>query len=111
MPFKFSRCLCLQSPDAQKMLAFYRDTMGLPQMNATDEMPELAGGPNRIFFDNGDLRGPIMEFLVPDLEKAREELLIAGCTVVRWEGKGQCCYMQDPFGFWFNLWEDPKEFA
>lgn len=110
MPFTFSRCLCLQAPDADKVLRFYRDIMGLPMVNANDAPPELRAGQNQLFFDNGEPRGPIMEFNVPDLEKAKEELIAAGCTVVRWEGKGRCCYMQDPFGFWFNLWEDPAEF-
>lgn len=111
MSFKFSRCICLQSPDAEKALAFYRDVLKLPQVNATDEMPELKAENNRLFFDAGELRGPILEFIVPDLEKAKAELLAAGCTVIRWDGKGGCCYLQDPFGFWFNLWEDPEEFS
>jgi len=25
--------------------------------------------------------------------------------VVKWEGKGNDCYMRDPFGLVFNLWE------
>ena len=85
--------------------------MGLRQVNAADEMPELTAEHNRLFFDAGEFRGPIFEFIVPDLEAARAELVTAGCSVIRWEGKGGCCYLQDPFGFWFNLWEDPEEFA
>jgi hypothetical protein len=29
-----------------------------------------------------------------------------GCKVLRWRGKGQDCYIQDPFGVIFNLWEE-----
>jgi len=42
---------------------------------------------------------------VADLDKARNELMEKGCMVVTWEGKGNPCYMRDPFGFVFNLWE------
>jgi len=42
---------------------------------------------------------------VTDLDKARNELMEKGCMVVTWEGKGNPCYMRDPFGFVFNLWE------
>jgi hypothetical protein len=47
-----------------------------------------------------------MEFLVPDVEVAKEELLQLGCEVVRWEGAGGPCYLRDPFGFMFNLYEE-----
>lgn len=111
MPFKFSRCICLQTPDAEKAMRFYHEVMGLPSVLRTDNQRELTASHNRLFFDNGEPRGPILEFMVPDLDKAKEELLAAGCKVMRWEGKGGCCYIQDPFGFWFNLWEDPQEFT
>ena len=45
---------------------------------------------------------------VPD--NVVQELLEAGCQLIRWEGKGGCCYMQDPFGFMFNLFEEPGAF-
>ncbi|MBI2845393.1 MAG: hypothetical protein HYX86_02480 [Chloroflexi bacterium] len=52
--------------------------------------------------------GPVFEFIVADLEEAKGELLAAGCQVVRWEGKGRPCYMRDPFGFTFNLYEEQE---
>ena len=44
--------------------------------------------------------------IVDDLEKARETLEANGCKVLRWRGKGQDCYVRDPFGVIFNLWEE-----
>lgn len=35
---------------------------------------------------------------------------VKGCQVVVWEGGGKPCYMRDPYGFVFNLWEAPEEF-
>ncbi|OGC91898.1 MAG: hypothetical protein A2142_01570 [candidate division Zixibacteria bacterium RBG_16_48_11] len=110
MPFKFSRCLCLQRPQRDKIVEFYQKVMGLELAKQEYDNIELKADPFRIFFDQGAVMGPIMEFYVPDLEKAKTELLAAGCQVLRWEGKGGCCYMKDPFGFVFNLWEEPEAF-
>ena len=132
MPFKPSRCVCLQVPDPHRAASFYRDRLGLqeaaPQeLVAADREGEVAdreratpfdapgvelvAGPWRLFLDRGPALGPILEFLVPDVEAARQELVAAGCEVVRWEGRGGCCYLRDPFGLVFNLFEDPGAFA
>ena len=58
-----------------------------------------------LFITEGKSLGPITEFIVADLDKARNELMEKGCMVVTWEGNGKPCYMRDPFGFVFNLWE------
>ena len=110
MPFKFSDCLCLQLPDLDQAVAFYHRIMGLEVTYRGEDNAELQAGSYRLFLDRGDRLGPIMEFLVPDVEKAKEELLQAGCEVVRWEGAGDSCYLRDPFGFVFNLYEEPKAF-
>lgn len=111
MPYKFSRCICLQTPDYEKALEFYHKTMGLELCGQIEGSAELKAGQNRLFIDKGESTlGPILEFLVPDVEVAKEELLGAGCEVVIWEGKGGCCYMRDPFGFVFNLYQEPEAF-
>lgn len=51
------------------------------------------------------MHGAVMELFTADLERAREILVAAGCEVLRWHGKGDHCYVQDPFGVIFNLWE------
>ena len=51
-------------------------------------------------------KGLIHELYVDDLESARATLLSLGCEVLRWKGKGQDCYIKDPFGVVFNLWEN-----
>ncbi len=110
MPFKFSECLCLQTPDVDRAVAFYHRVLGLEVAYREGDSAELRGGAFRLFLDRGPKQGPIMEFLVPDVEIAKEELLQAGCEVVCWEGAGGLCYLRDPFGFVFNLYEEPKAF-
>ncbi|MFQ6008502.1 MAG: VOC family protein [Candidatus Zixiibacteriota bacterium] len=110
MPFKFSRCICLQTPDQEKAVEFYRKVFGLEIAALEGNGVEFKADPCRLFIDKGERLGPIMEFLVPNVEAAKEELLKEGCEIVRWEGKGCCCYMRDPFGFVFNLYEEPESF-
>ena len=48
-----------------------------------------------------------MEFCVDDLDASRDRLGSKGCRVIKWEGKD--CYLKDPFGMIFNLWEENTE--
>jgi catechol 2,3-dioxygenase-like lactoylglutathione lyase family enzyme len=106
MQVKFSSCLCLQLPKLDQATKFYQK-MGFKVVSQKEDTVELKSGLFRLFLDKGEILGPIMEFLVSDAQKAKEELLEAGCHVVLWEGKGGRCYMKDPFGFMFNVYEEP----
>ena len=102
MKFKFSRCVALQTSDVKPVLDFYTKTLGMDR----GEDNELGDGPGRLFVvENSNLKGPVMEFMVEDVEGAKTYLLDNGCSVVRWEGAGKDCYIRDPFGNVFNLWE------
>ena len=116
MPFKLSRCLCLCTPEHARAVDFYEKTLGLKITSQTPDSVEFDAAPFRIFVDqsssHGDTAyGMVFEVIVPDLETARSELLEAGCTEVRWLGKGKDCYMRDPFGAIFNVWEEPEAFG
>ncbi len=105
MPYKLSRCVCIETPDKDRAMAFYRDVLGLEITRDDAECTELDGDHLRIFLDEKEQPRVIFEFIVPQLEAARDELVAQGCEVLRWEGKGKCCYLRDPFGLVFNLWE------
>lgn len=105
MKFKLSRCICLQHPARDKIIDYYRDVLGQNIKFDSDNLAEIDGSPIRMFIDQGEPRELILEFEVEDLEAAREHLVAAGCRVIRWEGKGKPCYIRDPFGTLFNLWE------
>lgn len=64
---------------------------------------------NLYIMENNELRGTVLEFNIDDVEVAKEYLEKHGCIVVKWEGKGKDCYMKDPYGLVFNLWENNKE--
>lgn len=108
MRFRFSRCIALQSSHPDQAVDFYHRVLGLPIVETKNDSTELNGDPYRVFIEKGEPKGVIMEFVVSDLISARKTLEANGCTVLRWEGKGKCCYMRDPFGLTFNLWEEPE---
>lgn len=105
MPYKPSRCICIETPRQREAVKFYTEVLGLPVRTDNNNSVELATDPIRLFVDKQDQPLVVFEFLVPDVEAAREELLANGCTVVRWEGSGRACYLRDPFGLVFNLYE------
>ena len=108
--YKPSCCVAYQVPDHRKAVEFYSRVFGFPVVCETTENVELNASPVRLFIDQGPLLGPIMEIVVDNLETARVELLAHGCTEVRWDGPGKPCYLLDPFGICFNVWEDSKAF-
>ncbi|MFH2055990.1 MAG: VOC family protein [bacterium] len=110
MPYRLSNCVCLTTPDLAKASEFYTKIIGLQVSGKINDGLEFEVGSLRFFVNPGGPPTLAMEFVVPNLEKAREELVAAGCEVVKWEGKGRDCYIRDPFGLLFNLWEDPRAF-
>jgi catechol 2,3-dioxygenase-like lactoylglutathione lyase family enzyme len=86
---------------------FYSRVLGFQNRSEDPELADLDASPiNLYILEDDELRGPVMELFVDDLEKAREILVANGCNVLRWRGKGQDCYIQDPFGVIFNIWEE-----
>jgi len=85
--------------------------MGLKVKGSNSDGVEFDVGSMRFFLNSGDDTPTFaMEFIVPDLEVAKQKLVETGCEVVKWEGKGKDCYIRDPYGLLFNLWEDPRAF-
>lgn len=79
--------------------------MGLDSKMEENHLHIRSGDLNLYIMENDELRGTVIEFNVEDVEAAKDHLLAHGCTVVKWEGKGKDCYMRDPYGLIFNLWE------
>jgi len=47
--------------------------------------------------------GPVLEFLVPDVQLTKRKLVAAGCKVVEEDAAVPRCYIRDPYGLVFNL--------
>ena len=60
-------------------------------------------GAFRLYVEAGQTHDPVFEYLVPDVQHARQTLLAAGCVVVEEDASLPRCYMRDPYGMTFNL--------
>lgn len=108
MKYKMSKNIGFQLENIEKAQHFYQNVLGLQQPGTSEvEEVEFQTGHNSIFLIPGkENLGPVMEVYVNDLDEAKQHLMENGCEIVRWEGKGRDCYVRDPFGMVFNVWEE-----
>jgi catechol 2,3-dioxygenase-like lactoylglutathione lyase family enzyme len=100
----------VRHPAKEQIIKFYTEVLGLATAGEIDRCTEIAAEPMRLFVEAGEPRDIVLELIVANLDHARRELEAAGCRVMRWEGRGKDCYIRDPFGTTYNLWEDPEAF-
>jgi hypothetical protein len=77
--------------------------LGLEVVKESDVLLRVETGAIRLFVEKGDSHGPVFDFLVPDVQAAKERLLAAGCVLIEENPSVPRCYLQDPFGLVFNL--------
>ena len=112
MRFRMSPNVALPTDRPNEARQFYKDVLGFPVRHLEPATTEFNASPLSLFVDTEQaaprdgLQGPVLELEVEDVEAAREHLVANGCTVLRWEGRGGDCYLRDPFGMTFNLWQD-----
>jgi predicted enzyme related to lactoylglutathione lyase len=110
MKYTVSPNVAVRTPDKNRAAAFYQSVIGLTDRSSDPDLADFEAGPINLFvIDDDEISGPVLELFVDDLEAARDHLLANGCSVLRWRGKGQDCYIQDPFGVIFNVWEMSAE--
>lgn len=108
MRYKVSKNIGFQVRNVEEAQSFYENVLGLSQPEHSDvKEVEFRTDHNNIFLINGEENlGPVMELIVEDLDQAKKHLIENGFTIVRWEGKGKDCYVKDPYGMIFNVWEN-----
>lgn len=110
MKYQMSPNIAVRTEKFSEALDFYSSVFGFQNRSTDPELGDYDASPLNIFvIKDQELSGAILELFVEDLDKAREELVKNGCEVIRWRGKGQDCYIRDPFGVIYNLWEISKE--
>ena len=106
MQFKMSPNIAVRTDRFSEAVCFYTEVIGFENRSQDLELVDLDASPLNIFIiEDDEVQGPVLELFVDDLEAARQELVANGCRVLRWRGKGQDCYIQDPFGVIYNIWE------
>jgi len=107
MKFKMSSNIAIRSTRLAEAIDFYTNVLGFDNRSGDPALADLDASPLTIYVDaDPEFQGPILELFVNDLDAARDTLVANGCKVLRWRGKGQDCYIQDPFGVIFNIWEE-----
>jgi catechol 2,3-dioxygenase-like lactoylglutathione lyase family enzyme len=87
-------------------IRFYAEVLGFQNRSHDPALGDHDANPLNLFvIADDEISGAVMELFVHDPEVAREHLVANGCEVLRWRGKGQDCYIRDPFGLYFYIWE------
>ncbi len=106
MEYRMSPNIAIRTSQFSDAVNFYTKVIGFDNRSEDPELADLDANPLNIFIiEDDEFRGPVLELFVDDLEAARQELVANGCKVLRWRGKGQDCYVKDPFGVIYNIWE------
>ena len=106
MQFQMSPNIAIHASDPDKAIEFYTKVLGFPNNSSDPGTADIDANPLRMFVMKAEPAiGVVMELFVDDLDEAKTILLENGCKVIRWEGKGKDCYIEDPFGLKFNIWQ------
>jgi predicted enzyme related to lactoylglutathione lyase len=101
--FRSSRDVIIRTDKWSQVKQFYGSVLGLPIVMNEAGMVGYETGSFALYIEKGKEHGPVFEFLVPDLEAAKRQLLEAGCTIVEEDPAVPRCYIEDPFGLVFNV--------
>jgi predicted enzyme related to lactoylglutathione lyase len=110
MNFKMSPNVAVRTQKQfSEAVDFYSRVFGFKNRSNNPELADFDANPINLFvLEDDEFRGPVLELFVEDLEEARKHLEENGCKILRWRGKGQDCYIEDPFGARYNIWEQKE---
>jgi predicted enzyme related to lactoylglutathione lyase len=103
-----SRDVIIRNEAWEQATAFYERVLGLPVTYRSESMAGFETGSFCLYVEKGSAHGPVFEFLVPDVETAKQKLVAAGCVVVEENASVPRCYIRDPYGVVFNLGRGPN---
>jgi predicted enzyme related to lactoylglutathione lyase len=103
--FTSTRDIIIHTGRFEEAVRFYEQTLALPVTMKSDKLVGFETGSFQLFVDGRhSLRtGPVFEFCVADVDKAKQALLTAGGAVVAEDASVPRCYIRDPHGLVFNL--------
>lgn len=106
MKFEMSTNIAVQTTEPDKAIRFYTKVLGFSNKINQPNFNGIDANPIRMFVqEDQQVAGLVLELFVEDLEAAKKYLLDNGCKIIRWEGFGKDCYIEDPFGLKFNIWQ------
>lgn len=103
---KSTRDVIFRAPDLSAVKAYYGDVLGLPPVKTDREsLVGFDSGDLTLYFERGQPNGAVFEFAVDDVQKSKQALLAAGCTLVEENPEIPRVYLSDRFGVTFNITE------
>ncbi|MFC5741161.1 VOC family protein [Dyella tabacisoli] len=106
--FESSRDVIIRTEDWAGATTFYGSVLGLPVASRSDALIGFETGAFRLYVEKGKAHGPVFEYLVPDVQAAKQRLIAAGCIVVEEDASMPRCYIRDPYGIVFNIGQAPE---
>jgi predicted enzyme related to lactoylglutathione lyase len=101
--FKASRDIIIRTENWSEALKFYGSVLGLPIVDRSKTIVGFETGSFCLYVEQGKEHGPVFDFLVPDIQAAKRQLVAAGCTVIEENPAIPRCYIKDPYGVVFNI--------
>lgn len=100
---KTSRDVIIRTQNWTGAVQFYTSVLGLPVTYRDAAMVGFETGSFCLYVEKGEDHGPVFEFLVRDVQDAKQKLADAGCAVMEEDASAPRCYIRDPYGLVFNL--------
>jgi catechol 2,3-dioxygenase-like lactoylglutathione lyase family enzyme len=101
--FRSARDIIIRTDHWAEAVSFYASTLGFSEMHRSENMLGFETGAFRLYVEKGEAHGPVFEYLVPDVQEAKQKLLGAGCILVEEDASVPRCYVRDPYGLTFNI--------
>ncbi|MFW9854153.1 MAG: VOC family protein [Candidatus Thorarchaeota archaeon] len=101
MSYMITKDIALQVSDLESLIDFFRNILRQEVTKQKQDTYKVKTKGYNLYLTSGSEFSIIMEVLVDDIEKTKEECLDSGCKVVRW-GDGDY-WLKHPLGFTFNL--------
>jgi predicted enzyme related to lactoylglutathione lyase len=98
-----SRDVIVRTDTWAEAIHFYGSVLGLPVTYQSESLMGFEAGAFCLYVEKGEPHGPVFEFLVPDVQTARQRLVAVGCVVQEEDASVPRCYLRDPYGFVFNI--------
>jgi predicted enzyme related to lactoylglutathione lyase len=110
MPITFnaSRDIIVRTENWSEALNFYGTVLGFPITERSETIVGFETGSFCLYVERGKAHGPVFDFLVPDIQVAKRQLVAAGCSVIEENPKVPRCYIKDPYGMIFNVGQAPE---
>jgi predicted enzyme related to lactoylglutathione lyase len=101
--FTSSRDIIIRTEKWSEALKFYESVLALPITKRNETIVGFETGAFCLYVERGKEHGPVFDFLVPDINEAKRQLLASGCSVIEEDPEIPRCYIKDPYGVVFNI--------